>query len=223
MNKNKLSILLWILVFALLCLLILCIQLRDYTQGDPQNTTIGDTSARDTGTQQGNTTENAPVITQKPTETTVPETTMEETTEEETSEETTLPEETTVPVLAIGDAIAQVAMNQIGKSYAYGGAGPDTFDTSGLIYYCYTQNDVSIPRTTGPQSTFGVEVSKEQLAPGDAVYFWSSKEGVAEYGGVYVGDGMVVASMNSSKPVSQFNMNSEYYTQHFVCARRLYG
>ena len=221
MNRNKLSILLWILVFALLCVLVLCIQIRNYNNPKPTEPT--DESTAQNLTTQADTTQAQPDTTEEATETTEAETT--ETTVEETTEpeETTLPEDTTAPVLAVGDAIAKLAMDQIGKSYSYGGAGPDSFDTSGLIYYCYVQNEVSVPRTTGPQSTYGIEVSKENLAPGDAVYFWSSKAGLPEYGGIYVGGGMVVCAMNSSKPVTQFNMNSEYYTQHFVCARRLYG
>lgn len=161
--------------------------------------------------------------------TNIPSETTQETTEE-TTEPTTVPttEATTVPETTeeekhdIGAMAAKVASEQIGKPYKYGTAGPDSFDTSGLVQYCFKQSGVSVPRSNSSLAEYGYVVDKDDILPGDAVFFWSSIPGTAEYLGIYIGNGMVVAAMNSSKPVVEFNMNSSYYTEHFVFVRRFY-
>ena len=164
--------------------------------------------------------------TDAPTETTQPtETTTEATTEpttQPTTEETTVPETTEDVVIDTGALAAKIAAEQIGKPYKYGTAGPDSFDTSGLVQYCFKQCGISVPRSNSALAETGYIVDKEDILPGDAVFFWSSTPGSAEYLGIYIGNGMVVAAMNSSKPVIEFNMNSSYYTEHFVFVRRFY-
>lgn len=152
-------------------------------------------------------------------------------TTEATTEPTTQPTEapTTVPETTehvsdadIGVEVARIAADQVGKPYQYGTAGPDSFDTSGLVQYCFKQCGVSVPRSNRELAEYGYIVDKENIRPGDGVFFWSSAPGTAEYLGIYIGNGMVVAAMNSSKPVVEFNMNSAYYTEHFVFVRRFY-
>ena len=96
------------------------------------------------------------------------------------------------------------------------------FDASGLLVYCFSEQGVSVPRSTAGQADFGYIVAKEEIRPGDAVFFWSTEPGKPEYVGIYVGNSVVIAAMNSSKPVVEFNMETKYYTEHFVFARRFY-
>lgn len=164
-----------------------------------------------------------PIMTNTPSETT--QETTEETTEpttQPTTEESTVPETTEFETSDIGTMAAKTAAAQIGKPYKYGTAGPDSFDTSGLVQYCFQQCGVSVPRSNSALADYGYIVDKADILPGDAVFFWSTTPGTAEYLGIYIGNGMVVAAMNSSKPVIEFNMNSTYYTEHFVFVRRFY-
>ena len=71
------------------------------------------------------------------------------------TEETTVPtEETTAPTelptlgsdATLGQQIAQTALAQVGKLYQSGGSGPDTFDPTGLVWYCLKQNGISAAR-----------------------------------------------------------------------------
>lgn len=146
---------------------------------------------------------------------------------EPTTEPATEPtEETTVvtePVITdVGLLAAMTAMEQVGKPYQYGSAGPDSFDASGLLYYCFKSAGISIPRNTKGQAGFGESVMQEDLRPGDAVFFWSSNPGEAEYVTIYIGNGECIACLNSSKPVYVFKMTTSYYQGHFVYARRFY-
>ncbi len=165
-------------------------------------------------------------VTDNPFETTqATEETTEVTTEpttQPTTEETTVPVTTEQVATETGILVAKTAAEQIGKPYQYGTAGPDSFDTSGLVQYCFKQCGISLPRSNSALAETGYIVDKEDILPGDAVFFWSSTPGTAEYLGIYIGNGMVVAAMNASKPVVEFNMNSSYYTEHFVFVRRFY-
>jgi cell wall-associated NlpC family hydrolase len=70
------------------------------------------------------------------------------------------------------------AMHQRGDAYAYGGAGPERFDCSGLIYYSYRRAGFDVPRTSGAQAGFARRISKKAMRPGDLMFFYGS-------GGVY--------------------------------------
>jgi len=152
--------------------------------------------------------------TQVPTET--------EPTAEPTTEPTTEPIITEPPEDYLGIQAAHKAVEQLGKPYQYGTAGPDTFDASGLLQYCYKVYGVALPRSTKGQSEFGTFVEKENLRPGDAVFFWTSEPGKPEFVGIYVGNNKVVAACNSSKPVCELDITISYYVEHYVFARRFY-
>lgn len=228
MSKNKLHIIMLALTVILLCLIIFCLVYMDEIKArmdwedqttQPTTEFRWPTESTTLGTYVPSVTvETTPETTEATLETTV-ETTVETT---EATEATTEPE--TIPDTDpdIGAAAAEIARQQVGKPYQYGAAGPDMFDTSGLVQYCYAQVGISIPRSNSALSAFGYVVDKADIRPGDAVFFWSSQPGEPEYLGIYVGDGIVVAAMNQSKPVVEFNMNSAYYTEHFVFVRRFY-
>ncbi len=81
-------------------------------------------------------------------------------------------------------AVVRVAYAQLGKPYVYAGSGPNVFDCSGLVMYCYAQVGVYLPHSSYAQHNCGSPVSYADLQPGDLVFFHG-------YGhvGMYVGDG----------------------------------
>ena len=117
--------------------------------------------------------------------------------------------------------MADIAVAQIGKPYAFGGAGPDAFDTSGFIAYCYEQvTGEVLSRYTYDQARTGTRVDYEDLQPGDVVFFWTENPGTAEYQGIYVGDGKFVAARNPEKPVSERSITNEYFAERYLYACR---
>ena len=217
MNRKKLVIQVLLLIFALLFTLGVYFTSKELPLREPDDTITTEDTSVDSTTLPTAPTFTLPVVTTA--ETTEPTT---EPTTAPTTEATTVPETTETMNADIGAKAAQIAVAQIGKPYQYGSAGPDAFDTSGLVQYCYKQCDISIPRSNSALAEHGYIVDKDKILPGDAVFFWSSNPGKAEYLGIYVGGGKVVAAFNSSKPVTQFDMNSAYYSEHFVFARRFY-
>jgi cell wall-associated NlpC family hydrolase len=87
---------------------------------------------------------------------------------------------------------AQTAINtaraQLGKPYRYAGAGPDTFDCSGLTMYAWASAGVSLPHSSQAQFASLPHVAQSQLAPGDLVFFGSPIHHV----GMYLGGGMMI-------------------------------
>lgn len=174
----------------------------------------------------------APIETTLPPETQAPVETVPVPTTEVPTEPSTAPTEpptepTTAPTepvnKEIGETAANVAKEQVGKEFVYGTAGPDTFDASGLLQYLYKIQGIKIPRSTADQAKFGVEISRDEILPGDAVFFWTNNPGEPEFVGIYIGDDQFVAACNSSRPVSQMDMSKTYYVEHYVFARRFYG
>lgn len=73
----------------------------------------------------------------------------------------------------------KIAVNQIGDPYAYGAAGPNRFDCSGLIYYStHRAGFRGVPRTSRAQAASMRRIKKKNMRRGDFMYFYNS-------GGVY--------------------------------------
>ncbi|MBB1246974.1 C40 family peptidase, partial [Streptomyces durbertensis] len=89
------------------------------------------------------------------------------------------------------------ARGALGKPYVWGATGPHSFDCSGLTQAAWRSAGVSLPRTTYTQVNAGRRVSRDQLAPGDLVFFYSGLTHV----GLYVGNGQMIHAPRPGAPV----------------------
>ena len=221
MERTKLIVFLAVLITMALCLTIFMVDQKKNPSSDPVVTTQGTTQGQNEKPNETNGTTNTVETTMETTEATT-EATTEETTEA-TTEATTVP--TTIPPAEpneLGAEIAAFARELLGMPYVYGTAGPDSFDSSGLTYYCYKMFDISIPRSVQAQADGGVPVSKEDLQPGDLVFFNGDTPGKPQICGIYIGNNKFVGAFNSSRPVTEVDMSTSYYLSHYECARRYY-
>ncbi|MCB2338721.1 C40 family peptidase [Clostridium estertheticum] len=83
-------------------------------------------------------------------------------------------------------AIVAYASNFLGTPYLWGGTTPSGFDCSGFTQYVYAHFGISVGRTTFDQINDGVEVSRDNLQPGDLVFFGSFAN--PHHMGMYIGD-----------------------------------
>jgi peptidoglycan DL-endopeptidase CwlO len=60
---------------------------------------------------------------------------------------------------------------QLGKRYAFGAAGPNAFDCSGLTMMAYRQIGIDLPHLSFTQATMGWKVGKDDIRPGDLLFF----------------------------------------------------
>jgi len=98
-----------------------------------------------------------------------------------------------------------IAKRQLGDPYAYGAAGPDRFDCSGLLYFSYRRAGFSnFPRSSDAQARFVRRVKRSNLRPGDFVFFHSG--GDVYHAAIFAGrkDGrvLILHSPNSGGRVS---------------------
>ncbi|MYZ38215.1 MULTISPECIES: C40 family peptidase, partial [unclassified Streptomyces] len=85
-------------------------------------------------------------------------------------------------------AAVAFAYGALGKPYVWGATGPGSFDCSGLTQAAWRAAGVSLPRTTYTQINAGQRVTRDRLAPGDLVFFFSGVSHV----GIYVGGGQMI-------------------------------
>ncbi|MHB1683827.1 MAG: C40 family peptidase [Bacilli bacterium] len=118
-----------------------------------------------------------------------------------------------------GLRIAALAMSLLGKPYVWGGASPSSgFDCSGLVQYVLEQSGINAPRTTWQQYTFGAGVRRQELQPGDLLFFTTYASGPTHVG-VYVGNSQFVSALNSTTGVVLSNLHDPYFASRYLGAR----
>lgn len=118
--------------------------------------------------------------------------------------------------------ILEVSKEYIGVPYVSGGTSRWGFDCSGYTQYVFNQLDIALERTVLNQLSDGIIVAKEDLQCGDLVIFSYTGDngGFASHIGIYVGNDQVIHA-SSSRGVTISDLNSQYYTYHYQCARRI--
>ena len=111
--------------------------------------------------------------------------------------------------------VVGIAMQYLGIPYVYGGASPSGFDCSGFIMYVFAQVGISLPHNAAAQYGYGMPVSRDQLQPGDLVFF----NGLG-HAGIYVGGGSFIHSPHTGDVV-KISSISGWYSSTYVGARRL--
>lgn len=101
------------------------------------------------------------------------------------------------PVSGRAGVAVDFAMAQIGDRYVHGAAGPDAWDCSGLTGGAWRAAGVALPRSSGAQAGAGRPVSRNELQPGDLVFYYSPIHHVA----LYIGNGRVVHASRPGRPV----------------------
>jgi cell wall-associated NlpC family hydrolase len=112
--------------------------------------------------------------------------------------------------------VVGVAMSQLGTPYVWGGGAPGGFDCSGLVMWAYAQVGVSLPHSSYAQYGYGVPVSKDQLQPGDLVFF----DGLGHVG-IYIGGGQFVHAPHTGDVVKISSLGEDWYASTYVGARRI--
>jgi cell wall-associated NlpC family hydrolase len=120
-------------------------------------------------------------------------------------------------------AVAKSALGLPEAKAGESGAGPGSFDTSGLVYYCFAEAGISVPRLVSEQFNYGTPIDKSELKPGDVLFFSfnADNSGKAEYVGIYIGNDTFIATRSSQKSVGELYM-SDYWHDRFVGARRYF-
>ena len=119
--------------------------------------------------------------------------------------------------------VVSYAKSFLGKPYVWGAQGPSSFDCSGFTYYVFKNSaNITLPRTSKDQSTYGTTISKKNLKVGDLVFFDTSgsNSGNVSHVGIYIGSNQFIHASSSKGKVVISDFNN-YYTNAFVKAKRV--
>ncbi len=122
---------------------------------------------------------------------------------------------------ALGEQIVALAKQYLGTPYVLGGNGPSSFDCSGFTKYIYAQFGYTLNRTATDQLQNGVSVSRDELQPGDLVFFKYNTSKPVSHVGIYIGNGEFIHASTNRYMVQIDQMNTGHYANVFVYARRI--
>ena len=128
----------------------------------------------------------------------------------------------TVSLNCTADELIEYAKEYLGVPYAYGGATPDGFDCSGFTQYVAAHFDGYLPHSSSEQYHYGISIEKEDLQPGDLIFFEASDDS-KEIGhvGIYIGGGKFIHAPQSGGSVEISNLSNVYFNQHYYGAIRM--
>jgi cell wall-associated NlpC family hydrolase len=113
-----------------------------------------------------------------------------------------------------------MALGYRGVPYRNGGSDPSGFDCSGFVQYVFKQVGALLPRQVFEQFQVGIEVGRDEVQPGDLVFFQTVSRG-ASHVGLAIGDGQFVHAPSSNGVVRVEALASRYWSSRFVGARRI--
>ena len=122
------------------------------------------------------------------------------------------------------DSVIAFSKTKLGCKYKYAGSGPDVFDCSGFVMFVYGHFGVELPHGSSSQYLLGRKVKRQDIRPGDLLFFNRSKG---------VGHAAMVTNVDSTGRVTFIHastyrtgvkfdrLESEHYANTFVGARRI--
>jgi cell wall-associated NlpC family hydrolase len=109
------------------------------------------------------------------------------------------------------------AVKQIGDNYVWGAAGPVRWDCSGLTMRAFEQAGVRLPHSSRAQFNYGRSIARNNLLPGDLVFFGTPISHV----GIYIGKGKMVHAPRPGARVQIVEFGNYFGKKRYVGARRL--
>jgi cell wall-associated NlpC family hydrolase len=127
------------------------------------------------------------------------------------------------PTNTLGGQAVALAYQFLGVPYVWGGETPMGFDCSGLTMYVYGQLGIKLGHYTGFQYYAGLRVPRDQLQPGDLVFFRANSLGVPQHEGMYVGGGSFIHAPHTGDVVRISSLFETRYALAYVGAVRPYA
>lgn len=116
-------------------------------------------------------------------------------------------------------SLVRVGLNQLGKQYVAGAAGPGRFDCSGFTQYVYKKaTGKYLPHYSGAQMNRARRISTKNLKPGDLLFYG---RGGSQHVSMYIGKGKMIHATNPRTDVRIDSVNNGYWRGRFAGAGRI--
>lgn len=113
-----------------------------------------------------------------------------------------------------------MAKKFLGIPYVWAGVSPKGFDCSGFVYYLYSKVGIRLPRMADGQFAVGLSVDRNELQPGDLVFF-STYEPGPSHCGIYLGNNQFIHASSGAGEVTITPLTKPYYRERYLGARRV--
>lgn len=142
--------------------------------------------------------------------------------------------------------VLEKSKDYLGIPYVWGGTSSSGLDCSGFVQSLYRQFGYNLPRTSKEQSKVGKLVSRQELLPGDLLFFdttndrnssdittpslemsyaievaQGTKTNVVSHVGMYIGNGKMIHASSGDGYITYADLNVSYYKNRFMNARRI--
>ena len=121
-------------------------------------------------------------------------------------------------------ALLEFSKRFLGLPYTWGGTSTFGYDCSGFMQMLNRRRGILMPRDAQPQADWSGVVPvarKEDLKPGDLVYFGSSAKHIT-HTGMYLGEGQFMSATTHETPMVRIdNLNDPYWSGILVAMRRV--
>lgn len=123
------------------------------------------------------------------------------------------------------DSLLQLALSKKGCAYGRAGSGPNVFDCSGFTMWVYKQFGIDLPHGSVPQYALGKKVERNDIRPGDLVFFYRSRC-IGHVGLVTdvdsAGNVTFIHASTYKTGVKLDRLESNWYGKTFVGTRRIF-
>ena len=125
----------------------------------------------------------------------------------------------------IGAGPVEIARQYLGVPYVFGGSDPATgLDCSGLVQLVFRRVAIALPRTAQLQYAATTRVPRDQLQPGDLVFFartYADPHDWITHVGIYIGGGLQINAPTEGQVVSIQPVFSGFWGAHFDSGGRV--
>lgn len=117
-------------------------------------------------------------------------------------------------------SVEGTAYSLIGWKYRFGGTGREGIDCSAFVRKVFSSVNISLPRTAREQFALGKEVPRENLQPGDLLFF-ATYAPYASHVAIYLGNERMIHASSGVGQVTVSSIKSPYLSSRFIGARRI--
>lgn len=118
------------------------------------------------------------------------------------------------------DRLLSVAREFLGIPYRFGGNTLKGIDCSAYVKKVFAMLNIDLPRSAREQFRVGRKISKDELVPGDMVFFKTYAK-YPSHVGIFIGDNKFIHASSKEKKVSISSLTEPYYSKRFIGAKRL--
>ncbi len=113
------------------------------------------------------------------------------------------------------------AQSLLGVPYVWGAQNRSGTDCSGFVLQVFTPLGLNLPRTSAAQAQIGQPIGRQQIQPGDLVFFDTEGRGRVTHVGISLGGNEFINANSYAGRVAIDDLNSRYWASRFLSARRV--